>query len=483
MFIANRIAIGQPIFGGGAFSNLESILYDGISKHSNIDAVQTALASTTQGTISFWVNPIDSTPTGVEVLYSFGDTNGTDEIICYLNTNGTLIAFCYKGGALQWNLTTDNAVLSSGVWTNVCVVQDGVSPKLYVNGFLPNQTINVTTDKTCWFNNYTLIDNGRFGCRSTGSSNTLFFNGYIDEAIFTNDAKTQSEIIDIWNNGAPKDESSISNGVSYFRIDGDVVPTMNDSIGSNDGTYVNCVQGDTKANVPTATDVSILYDGISKHSNIDAVQTALASTTVGTFSFWVKPVDATPTATERLLCFGDTSAKTSIRISLLSTGQIDYQVRLLGTNEWTLRTDAAVLTSGVWSHIAITNDNGGSPNIYINGVLVAQTDTVSNNNYWFNNLGDLDNGRIGVLNHNSSGNTGFANANIDEVLFINRELTQPQVADIYNGGTPKDENGIANGIAYFRVDGDVVPNMFDTIGTNNGAHVNCVQTDIKEDTP
>jgi len=53
---------------------------------------------------------------------------------------------------------------------------------------------------------------------------------------------------------------------------------------------------------------SVLLDGVDEFIEIDAVQSDLASATVGTFMDWVKPVDATPSGARSIICFGDTNA-------------------------------------------------------------------------------------------------------------------------------------------------------------------------------
>ena len=227
---------------------------------------------------------------------------------------------------------------------------------------------------------------------------------------------------------------------------------------------------------------SILLDGISKYINIDSVRTALASTTVGTISLWVKPIDATPVGNTTILAFGDTDADEVIFLVLRTDGTVRFELRKAGVVQFRVTTNAAAFTDNTWSHVAVTA--GTTPKIYIGSTLVAQTASISVSlTEWFNNLTGLDNGRIGCANTASAGNYNFLNANYDEILFINRELTQPQISDIYNSGVPKDERAITNGVSMFEIDGDVMSVCTDAIGSNNGTYVNCVQGDIKLDVP
>tara|TARA_R110000803_G_scaffold16197_8_gene44493 strand:+ start:8704 stop:10206 length:1503 start_codon:yes stop_codon:yes gene_type:complete len=236
---------GVPVGGGATpFADLYSVLLDGVDEYINIDGVQTALSGTSQGTISFWWKPVDATPLGFEVLMSFGDTNASTVINAYVrSTTGLLTISSAINGISQFNLTTDLAAFSTGVWSHVCLVQDGISPKIYIDGSLVPQTFSVTTDKTIWFSGMAGLDNGRIGSRNINNGGeTLYSNGNFDDIVFTSDAKTLAQVQNIYNGGLPKDEAAISNGVSYFKIDGDIVNTCNDSIGSNNGTYVNVEQ-------------------------------------------------------------------------------------------------------------------------------------------------------------------------------------------------------------------------------------------------
>lgn len=230
---------------------------------------------------------------------------------------------------------------------------------------------------------------------------------------------------------------------------------------------------------------SILLDGISKFVNIDSVRAALAGTTEGTFDSWIKPVTATPAGFENIIAFGDTDADSDILVNIFATtGVLQVRCRKDGVNQWSKRTTAAAFTGGVWSHWALVVDGVGNVTIYINAVAVAQAYFHTlDKNAWFNSVPLLDNGRVGCINTNSAGNINFFNGNLDEVKFTNRALTQPQIADIYNSGAPKDETGIANGVSQFRFDGDTVPICGDSVGSNNGTYVNCVQGDIVTDVP
>jgi hypothetical protein len=242
------------------------------------------------------------------------------------------------------------------------------------------------------------------------------------------------------------------------------------------------------------TTKSLYIDGVDEAVNIDSALTSLSTANTATISIWVKPIDGTPLSTEQFLCFGDTNANTSIRLGVLNTGVFDFQIRLGGTIQWIRRTDSAVFTDNTWTHLAVVMDNGAAnPILYVNGVAVAQSDLTTTNNYCFNDLTGLDNGRIGCLNHNSGGNINFFDGKITDVLFTSDAKTAGNISTIYNSGTPKDEASISNGVSYHRMGNASGDNwnsgvasewqFIDQIGSNNGYTINCEEADVQNDAP
>ena|SRR3990167_5446849 len=233
--------------------NQYSYLFDGVNERINIDAVQTALATTTTGTWSCWVKPVDATPAQHNEIITFANGNTTDLIQLFIvATTGVLRSTGNNDNIIQWDVDTDNTPFTDNTWGHVALVQDGISPVLYVNGVAPAQTFNVSTDKTVWFNNL-VLNNGRIGCRFfTASDGELPFNGNIDEVGFFNTNLSAAQITEIYNNGKPKNllkHSMSGNLVSYFRMgDKDSFDgtnwTLVDQKGTNNGSSVNMEESD-----------------------------------------------------------------------------------------------------------------------------------------------------------------------------------------------------------------------------------------------
>ncbi len=232
----------------GKFS-FESLLIDGVDEYINANALETALQATTTGTISYWVKPVSGTPAGFETHVMFNQNASNVALAIDVDTSGILRAYVIFVGSFKWLLVTDAAPFSDNTWYHVAVVQDGTSPVIYVNGVAVAQTFANETDKTAWHNGLS-NNEGNIGRANNNGADFRYFNGNLDDILFTSDAKSAADILDIYNNGKPKDESGISNGVSYYKFDGDIVNTCTDSIGSNNLTYVNIEQSDIEEDAP-----------------------------------------------------------------------------------------------------------------------------------------------------------------------------------------------------------------------------------------
>lgn len=160
----------------------------------NIDTALTSLAATTVGTWHIWAKLTDATPATAMQLVAFGDTNATEALRCFVNTDGKISFDCYLVGVQQWAVKTDAAAVSDNTFSFVSLVQDGTSPVIYINGAQPAQTFTVSTNKTRWFAACTGLDNGRIGCQNNASGgNTGFLTGTVGEVALYNNVKTLAD--------------------------------------------------------------------------------------------------------------------------------------------------------------------------------------------------------------------------------------------------------------------------------------------------
>lgn len=103
------------------------------SAYINIDNVLNQLANTTKGTLMTWVELDDATPASTNIVFAFGDTDGTTQTWFGFLAGGVMRGDMTISGALKWRLNTDAAPLSDGTYAHIALIQDGVSPIILVN--------------------------------------------------------------------------------------------------------------------------------------------------------------------------------------------------------------------------------------------------------------------------------------------------------------------------------------------------------------
>jgi hypothetical protein len=156
-------------------------------------AIAQTAANDTAGTISAWVNPGDITST--MAIVSFNDANVV-EYIDFKIVAGKLTCAVNDATVAQWTVVSDAVVCPAHKWTHVAIVQDGVAPRLYVDGVAVAQTYSTSTDLTDWFNSLDGIDKGWIGASSIGGAGAVGeeFVGAIADVKYYATAHTADEI-------------------------------------------------------------------------------------------------------------------------------------------------------------------------------------------------------------------------------------------------------------------------------------------------
>lgn len=215
------------------------MLFDGVSEScqkTNFPALGNSF------TFSAWIKTnIPDLGDGTQP-HIISKANGTETHRLFIQTNGNL----------NYSDNSNDAITADvGAWGNtwkhvaLTVVNGSVNGSvLYFNG------ASVATGTI----NYTNGDG--IGTLSIGSFTdlTLGLIGNIDEVIIFNAALTAASINNIYNNGKPKDESKLSNIISYYRM-GDSASfgtnwNIPDKIGSNHLVSVNMEYADRVVDVP-----------------------------------------------------------------------------------------------------------------------------------------------------------------------------------------------------------------------------------------
>ena len=167
---------------------------------------------------------------------------------------------------------------------------------------------------------------------------------------------------------------------------------------------------------------------------VDGLFTNYASNDlVGSVCMWVKPTDATPAAGQSFFTVGGTSSNTFMQMFILTSGLFFCSLRRIGIDNWALQTNVSPFADNTWCHVAIVQD-ATEPKLYINGVFVAQTFTVSTTKTrWLSYIaGAAINVRVGARNINSLGDGSYFNGSIGDSYYCNRALTATEVAIHYD---------------------------------------------------
>jgi hypothetical protein len=151
-----------------------------VNDQVQINASGAAMANSfTVGTLTAWIMVPDRS--GTYTVLSYGDDNVVEYITLDVAA-GKLRAICCDNTTVQWSYITTNVVLTPHRWHHVAVVQDGVYPRLYVDGAEVTAVTRTTdTAPTAWFLACAGIDAGSIGAfEGTGDAAlTQEFKGFI----------------------------------------------------------------------------------------------------------------------------------------------------------------------------------------------------------------------------------------------------------------------------------------------------------------
>ena len=241
------------IVGVASFTNTLSTTFDGIDDYVDCSSAISSISTDNEGTFSLWYKP-SSLSTNMNII-TLSNSSASDVyfIIGWSNPsflNNVFVQLRNGFTTTGFLLQTDTSPLIVGVWTHIAVVQNGVSAVIYINGIAVPQTFFISNNPQKWLNDLT-INEFNIGKLVISSGSFNFTNGNLDEVSYFSSALSGSDILTIFNGGVPNDIASLS-PVSWWRMgDGSTYPTINDEIGSNNGTIVNMSSANFVTDVPT----------------------------------------------------------------------------------------------------------------------------------------------------------------------------------------------------------------------------------------
>ena len=420
------------------FSNA-SLDFDGVDDY--VDAPISALNSATDVTISMWFK---LTATNDEMMV--GDwISANSGIWLYFDGSGHWFFSPRDGSATNadynWGGSADTnwhhivGVYDAGATDKIEIYFDGVS--VATSGTAPSSLPAATGN------------NFEIGGLSAASA---YSTGNIDDVSIYSSALSSSDVTDIYNSGKPKDESSTSNLVGYWRMgDNTISPDVPSALGY--GTH------------------SVAFDGTNDYVDLGDVL-PFERDEAFSISAWVYLTNTSTTTT----FFIAGKFQNSGNYSGYALYAYNYKLHfVLRGNSDMVATSAANLTPNQWHHIVGTYDGSDTSSgikTYINGSLDVASQTGSTGTSILSNTPFIIGSRAG-------GSLPFQ-GNIAEVAVFDSELSASDVTALYNSGLPKDLSSESDLVSYWRMgDGeDKFPNILDYKGTNHGTMTNMASDNI-----
>ena len=353
----------------------------------------------------------------------------TDQSIFSQGTNNNFrmrisgsFLYAYVGQDGGGTKSTDGtrAGLSSNVWTHSCMVFDGSTLKLYINGVFKQSVSAVTTLGTSALG---------FGIGAYQLSSSKF-NGLIDDVRIYSRALNPAEVKALYNMGQvvvnKTPVNRINSGlVGYWSFDGSTISKghVNDLSGNNNTAY--------PINIATSTFYTSgrigqggNFDGVNDNVTTTLTSNTAFDNTTFSASFWFKPV-----TNGVIVSKGGFVDGWYIDFNYNSPNKLSFFSKTSGATTALNRSSGTALTDKKWHHAVVvaTTDTTTTANntvsIYIDGVL-SQGALTQTGAY----------GSSATAVKIGTRTTQPWNGLIDDVRIYNRALSPGEVKQLYNMG-------------------------------------------------
>lgn len=222
---------------------------------------------------------------------------------------------------------------------------------------------------------------------------------------------------------------------------------------------------------PTRHCLRFLGGDVDDGVQVDALAAAIVAGnhSNGTISAWISVPDDTGTYT--ILGAGDADAVEYMQFQV-AAGKLQFKIYDGGATQVDVISTNRVIPIHTWTHVAVVQD-GKRPWLYVNGVLVAMTDTTATDlGQWFDDTDGIDGAHIGASDSIAGGAllTNEFKGYISDVKVwsatsaTRAALTADEVLDDFRGKT--NTTGL---LAHYKFDGDVLNRANE--GTYNGTIV------------
>ena len=235
--------------GTPAFTNTLSTLFDGVDDSVAMgNVLNVADDGTDRMSISFWTNTTSSTY--IQRIVGKCLSNGYGYSV--YKYSGTHLYFLLGEYATNYIRGTYNfSSLSDGNYHHIVWTYDGSRSATGMNLYIDGVQMSISTSSVGTVIGLVTSAEFMLGAGYKSSSPLHPYNGILDEVSIFNTELSASDVTTIYNSGTPNNISALS-PLGYWRMgDGSTYPTINDEIGSNDGTMTNMSSANFVTDVPT----------------------------------------------------------------------------------------------------------------------------------------------------------------------------------------------------------------------------------------
>ena len=243
-----------------SYQNEYSFQFGGIDEYIDCNSAASSISADNEGTVSLWVQPNDITSS--QTILNFSASTQTRQYLV-LNLSSSL------GFTVDMRTTSNSSSgfivyanvnpFSVGTWTHLAIVQNGVSPQLYVNGVAVAQTFLVSTNDQKWLNDMGSFDTINIGRIFTSDLDQNYFDGLVDEFSYFSSALSSTDIETIWNNGVPNNLNDLSTLPTIWYRMGEAATfdgirdwdLVDQGTGGNDAVSQNIADSERVTDVPT----------------------------------------------------------------------------------------------------------------------------------------------------------------------------------------------------------------------------------------
>ena len=398
--------------------------FDG-TDYIDISESNNSLGSLTSGTLSFWIKP--ATISGTQTIFGYGNTTTTNDFFSLSTFTGGKLRLLFRNDSsgTAWpnngcDLRT-SGVVSVNKWYNVCLVSNGSSYTLYLNGSQITLGVDAGSNSGKWFGDFVgaTMDRILIGAKQSTSIGS-YFDGEISNVVLWRSDQS-SNIANIYNNGSPQTTYTVT-PQNWWKLNADSVYTPS----APNYTTALYFDGTDEIQIPSFSLSSEFSIGVWLNADTFAAGSSLI------FGY-------NANNSEKI----EFNGSSSILIKN-ATANITYSGTSWNLNEW--------------QHLLITRDSSNNLKIYRNG------------EYWGGNShsGTFIFDRISGFNNSAR----HFNGRLSNIAIFNSELSSTQVSTLFNFGTPE-TNISFSPTAWWKLD-NTTTGIQDSSGngnngTNNGA--------------